>query len=234
MEGNVVVIYNVAHEPPLGLPIAIYFYLTGLSAGSFILSTLAYGFGLARFKSVGKVGVVAAVLLLVLAPLNLIADLGQPLRAWHLFPYLSFTSPITYGSFLLTLYPLNCLVYGFFMFRGDILTLNFSPIFLGLELLLGSVLPVALLLIRPRAYNVLALAVATGALAVALVMATHPDNRWLTIAIAGSPAAVLLLLTVPPRDRHLASSALAAVLVMVGIMAMRYIMVIGGQSIPLS
>ncbi|MCL4465410.1 MAG: polysulfide reductase NrfD [Chloroflexi bacterium] len=66
MEGNIVVIYNVAHESPLGLPIAIYFYLTGLSAGSFTLSTLAYGFGLTQFKAIGKVGVVAAVLLLAL------------------------------------------------------------------------------------------------------------------------------------------------------------------------
>ena len=47
---DVNVIYNVEHEMPLGIPIATYFYLTGLSAGSFIISTLAYGFGIILFR----------------------------------------------------------------------------------------------------------------------------------------------------------------------------------------
>lgn len=350
MEGEVVIIYNVAHEPPLGLPIAVYFYLTGLSAGSFMLSTLSYGFGMTRFKAISKVAVIMAVILLGLAPLNLIADLGQPLRFWHLFPYLSPTSPITYGSFLLTLYPLNCLVYAFFMFRGDhqltrffgllglplaisvhgytgfilalskaralwntalmpmlfltsamvsgialmmlvviikgrlfsedgkvdqrligdlgkmllgaiavdlflvfsdvlvlltadseareaallILTLNFSPIFVGLELLLGSLLPIGLLILKPRWLNLLVLAVATGAMAILLLQTAKVDRGPLEALLLASPLSVLLLMAVPYRERELASASLAAVLVMVGIMAMRYIMVIGGQSVPLS
>src|SRR3972149_2717453 len=118
MGGEVTIVYNVFHEPPLGLPIAIYFYMTGLSAGSFIMSTMAYGFGMKKYKPLGKVGVVLAPVLLVLAPLNLIIDLAQPLRFWHLFPYLQATSPITYGSFLLTLYPINCVVYGFGMYTN--------------------------------------------------------------------------------------------------------------------
>ncbi|HEX9014615.1 MAG TPA: NrfD/PsrC family molybdoenzyme membrane anchor subunit, partial [Chloroflexota bacterium] len=119
MNDEMTLVYNVAHEAPLGPLIALYFYMTGLSAGSFILSTLAYGFGIKRFKPLGKIGVVLATVLLVLAPINLIADLGQPWRFWHLFPYLNFTSPITYGTFLLTLYPLTCVVYAAFMFSGN-------------------------------------------------------------------------------------------------------------------
>ena len=119
MGQDVTVIYNVFHEPPLGILIAVYFYLTGLSAGSFILSTLAYGFGMEKYRPLGKVGVVLAVILLVLAPLCLIGDLGQPLRFWHLFPFLNMTSVITWGTFLLTAYPVNCTIYGFFMFRGN-------------------------------------------------------------------------------------------------------------------
>src|SRR3989304_5225352 len=117
-EGGVQIVYNVFHEQPLGVPLPIYFYMTGLSAGSFILSTLAYGFGMKKFKPVGKIGVVMAILLLAMAPLTLIADLPQPLRFWHLFPYLQATSPITYGSFLLTMYPINCVVYGVCMYTG--------------------------------------------------------------------------------------------------------------------
>lgn len=113
------VVYNVQHEMPLGVLIANYFYMTGLSAGSFILSTLAYGFGVKKYKPLGKVGVVLATVLLVLAPLNLLIDMTLPWRFWHLFVYLNPTSPITWGTFLLTIYPLNCIVYGYFMFKGD-------------------------------------------------------------------------------------------------------------------
>jgi tetrathionate reductase subunit C len=111
-------LYNIHNGETFGTLIAIYFYLTGLSAGSFIISTLSYGFGIERFKPLGKIGVVIATLLLAAAPMFLLAHCGQRLRVWHLFVYLNFTSPITWGSFLLTIYPINCVIYGFFMFRG--------------------------------------------------------------------------------------------------------------------
>ncbi len=116
---DMTLLYTVPHGEAFGLSIAIYFYLTGLSAGSFIISTLAYGFGFEKYKPLGKVGVVIATLLLIAAPMFLLAHSGRPLRAWHLFVYLSGTSPISWGSFLLTIYPINCIVYGYFMFKGD-------------------------------------------------------------------------------------------------------------------
>jgi tetrathionate reductase subunit C len=115
---NAQLLYDIHNGETFGTLIAVYFYLTGLSAGSFILSTLSYGFGYERFKPLGKIGIVIATLLLVAAPMFLIAHSGQRLRVWHLFVYLRFSSPITWGSFLLLLYPINCIVYGFFMFKG--------------------------------------------------------------------------------------------------------------------
>ena len=114
------VLYNIFFQNAFGLNIAIYFYLTGLSAGSFILSTLAYGFGMNQYKPLGKVGVVLATLLLVIAPLFLLIHIGMPQRSWHLFVYLNMNSPITWGSFLLVLYPLNCIIYAYFMFRDKL------------------------------------------------------------------------------------------------------------------
>lgn len=112
-------LYNVFHDHNFGFLIATYFYLTGLSAGSFILSTLSYGFGLERYKPLGKIGIVCATLLLIAAPFFLLLHVGKPLRAWHLFVYLHLSSPITWGSFFLTIYPLNCLIYGYFIFKDD-------------------------------------------------------------------------------------------------------------------
>ncbi len=111
------VLYNIFHQEAFGFNIAMYFYLTGLSAGSFILSTLAYGFGMNQYKPIGRVGVILATLLLVIAPFFLLIHIGMPLRAWHLFVYLNWSSPITWGSFLLIFYPINCIIYGYFMFK---------------------------------------------------------------------------------------------------------------------
>jgi tetrathionate reductase subunit C len=111
------VLFNIHHQEAFGVFIAIYFYLTGLSAGSFILSTLAFGFGMEKYKPIGRVGVILATGLLVIAPLFLLLHIGMPQRAWHLFAYLNLSSPITWGSFLLVLYPINCLIYAFFMFK---------------------------------------------------------------------------------------------------------------------
>jgi tetrathionate reductase subunit C len=128
-------LYTVPHPEAFGFAIACYFYLTGLSAGSFIISTLAYGFGFEKYKPLGKVGVVLATTLLIAAPMFLLLHSGRPLRAWHLFVYLNGTSPISWGSFLLTIYPINCIIYGFFMFRGNAkLTKTFGLIGIPLAL----------------------------------------------------------------------------------------------------
>lgn len=113
------VVYNTPHEIPLGVPIALYFYLTGLSAGSFVISVIAVIGGKKEFKPLGRIGAVVAPVALMVAPLFLIVDLEQPMRFWHLFVFMNPQSPITYGSFLLTVYPINGIIYAWFLFRGD-------------------------------------------------------------------------------------------------------------------
>lgn len=115
----VTVWYNVPHEIPLKFNISTYFFLTGISAASFLISTLAYVFNMQDFKAAGRVGAVLAPIVLVIAPLFLIIDLEQPLRFVHLLYMYNFRSPVTWGTFLLTLYPLNCLVYLFFIYKAE-------------------------------------------------------------------------------------------------------------------
>lgn len=295
------VIYNVRHEMPLTILIAVYFYMTGLSAGSFILSTLAYGFGMKQFKPIGKVGVIMATLLLVLAPLSLIADLGQPLRFWYLFVYLNTTSPITIGTFLLTLYPINCLIYAYFMFRGNLrLTKLFGLIgiplaisvhgYTGFILALGkaralwntAVMPALFLvsamvsgialmmlavIIKDRFFseqkkvNMEIVAALSNLLLVAifvdlflvlsdilvlltadveakegamLILKGNFSPYFLGMEIVLGALIPLFILVLPWTRRYIPAVTLASLLVMAGIMAMRYVMVIGGQAIPLS
>ncbi|MEW6026839.1 MAG: NrfD/PsrC family molybdoenzyme membrane anchor subunit [Planctomycetota bacterium] len=113
------VIYNAPHEIYLEKNIAFYFYLTGVSAASFIISTLAFVFGVERFKAVGRIGAVLAPVVLSIAPLFLVIDLLQPMRFIHLFYMFNFASPVTWGTILLTLYPINCLIYLFFIYKDN-------------------------------------------------------------------------------------------------------------------
>ncbi len=294
-------IYNVHHEMPLGILIATYFYLTGLSAGSFILSTLAYGFGIQKYKPISRSAIILATALLMAAPINLIVDLEQPFRFYHLFLYFNFTSPITYGSFLLTIYPISCIVYGYFMFRenlkvakvcgligiplallvhgytGFILALGkarilwntalMPTIFLVSAMVSGIAMMILVVLImsifKPKQREVFNdLAFDLGKLLVFTIIAdlaligcdililltSHHDAYHAAILIlTGSFAPLfmgveiflgsiipLMLLLLPYTRKSLISHAVASVFVMIGIYAMRYVMVVGGQSLPLS
>ncbi len=72
---------NVFPQETFGALIAVYFYLTRLSAGSFALSTLAYVFGFEKFKPIGKIGVILAALFLIMALLALLLHVGQPFKS---------------------------------------------------------------------------------------------------------------------------------------------------------
>ena len=298
---DVNIIYNIEHEMPLGIPIATYFYLTGLSAGSFIISTMAYGFGWVRFKPLGKIGVVMATLLLMAAPVILLVDLEQPLRFWHLILYLRITSPITWGTFLLSLYPMNCMVYGYFMFKGDLRRTKFfgligiplalmvhgytgfilalgkarvlwntaimPPIFLVSAMVSGLALMILVVIVKdfilqrkkePDRVLIYALGkfmVASILLDLILIgidlsvlltstteayhaahMLLNGEFSFLFLGVEIGLGAILpLFLLLFPFTRHwIPAFVLASVLAMVGIFAMRCIMVIGGLSIPLS
>ncbi|MDI6787966.1 MAG: polysulfide reductase NrfD [Planctomycetota bacterium] len=117
MEELTRIFYNAPHEIYLEKNIALYFYLTGVSAASFVISTLAYVFGVERLKSVGRIGAVVAPIVLAIAPLFLIIDLLQPMRFIYLLYYFNLASPVTWGSILLILYPINCLIYLYFIYK---------------------------------------------------------------------------------------------------------------------
>ncbi|MFQ5786625.1 MAG: NrfD/PsrC family molybdoenzyme membrane anchor subunit [Thermodesulfobacteriota bacterium] len=294
-------IYNVHHEMPLGILIATYFYFTGLSAGSFILSTLAYGFGIQKYTPISQSAMILATVLLLVAPINLVVDLEPPIRFYHLFVYFNFTSPITYGSFLLTIYPISCIVYGYFMFRenvkvakicgligiplallvhgytGFIMALGkarilwntalMPTIFLVSAMVSGIALMILVVLImsifkagQRDTYKeltldlgkILVLTIVTdltliGSDIIILLTSHHDAYHAAMLILKGSFAPMflgveiilgsiipLILLLVPYSRKSLISHAVASVLVMIGIYAMRYVMVVGGQSLPLS
>ena len=296
---DISVLYNVFPQETFGTLIAVYFYLTGLSAGSFVLSTLAFVFGMEKFKPIGKIGVILATLFLVMAPLALLVHVGQPFKAWHLFVHLNITSPITWGSFLLTLYPINCIIYGFFMFKGNkprtrlfgtigiplaifvhgytgfILALGKARalwntalmpfLFLISAMVSGIALMILISIVKDRFFSKektinRELIFGLGQLLVAMILidlflvlsdvlvllVSHAEAQEVAhLILTGKfsfyflvvenlmgkiiPAIILLV----PRFRNLATVTVASVLVVVGIFFMRYVVVVGGEFLPL-
>jgi Ni/Fe-hydrogenase subunit HybB-like protein len=133
---NVDLLYNIHIQETFGIYIAIYFYLTGLSAGSFFISTLGYSFGLKEFKPLGKIGAVMATILLAFAPMFLLFHVGRPLKPWHLFAYINFTSPLSWGSFFLTSYLAVSVGYAYLLFKGDMKRTKIFGL-VGLSLAIG-------------------------------------------------------------------------------------------------
>jgi len=149
------VLYNVPHETPWTICIPLYFYLTGLSAGTFILSTLSPVFGVKLFKPLMLPGAVIAFLLVLLAPVCLILDLYQPARFWHtLVPeYFNRTSALSYGSWLLTLYVVASLIYIYFVFvKNDRATRILGTITLTLVICVGAYTGFAFARLTARAW----------------------------------------------------------------------------------
>ncbi len=296
---DISVLYNTFPQETFGTLIAIYFYLTGLSAGSFVLSTMAYVFGMAKYKPIGKIGVILAAMFLIMAPLALLVHVGQPFKSWHLFMYLNPTSPITFGSFLLTLYPINALVYGFFMFKGNMkMTKLFGTIGIPLAVFVHGYTGFILALGKARAlwntalmpFLFLVSAMVSGIALMVLISIIKDKffskekkiNRDLVFGLGNLLATMILidiflvlsdvlvllvshaeaqevahlllrgkfsiyfigienvmgkvipaLLLLIPRLRNLGTVTLASILVVIGIFFMRYVVVLGGEFLPL-
>lgn len=103
-----------------GLWVAAYIYFIGLSAGSFLISSLVYVFGMKRFERIGRLAVFTAVVTLFLALLAIWADLGHMPRAWHVLAYANFKSPMAWMIWLYSAYMIVLLAEMWFLLRADL------------------------------------------------------------------------------------------------------------------
>ena len=89
---------------PWGLWVAFYIYFIGLSAGSFLLSTLIFVFRVEKLEPVGRLALVQATVCLFLGMVFIFIDLGHWGRAWHVMVYPQTGSILTWESWLYVLY----------------------------------------------------------------------------------------------------------------------------------
>lgn len=299
------VVYTVKHQLPLIMYIGQYFFFTGLSAGSFVISVIATLLGRKEFKPIGKITAILAPVLLIIAPANLIADLEQPLRFWHLMLYYNPTSPITYGSFLLTAYPIVGIIYAIMVYTdrqtpAKVLGILGIPLAIAVHGYTGFILALA----KARSlWNTAAMptifivsAMVSGIGLVVIIAAirlkwfdkkatpeTREQDKRLILQLAQFMAYTIMLdlflivsdilvlltahtdaleagmliltgnfaplfvgveiilgalipmvLVLGPTRKSLTAAVVASILVNIGVYAMRFVMVIGGQTIPLS
>jgi len=111
-------LYEIQHHVAFGPLIVLYFFLAGLSAGLFLLSSASTVFGQQALKPLAKPSALMALATLIPGVLALIIDLGQPLRALFLFIYVNPTSIMSWGSYILLLYGLVCLLYNWFLLNN--------------------------------------------------------------------------------------------------------------------
>lgn len=87
-----------------GLWVALYIYYIGLSAGSFLLSTLVYVFGMKRFEPIGRMAVWQALTCLIIGLYFIFLDLGHPARFWTVFIHQNWESVLAWEIQLYGLY----------------------------------------------------------------------------------------------------------------------------------
>lgn len=111
---------NYGSLVPWGLWVAAYIYFSGLSAGSFLISTLVYVFDMRRFEKIGRIALFTALVTLFLALLSIWVDLGHMGRAWKVMIYANFGSPMAWMIWLYTLYAVVLVLEMWYVVRADL------------------------------------------------------------------------------------------------------------------
>jgi Ni/Fe-hydrogenase subunit HybB-like protein len=81
---------------PWGVWVAFYIYFIGLSAGSFLLSTLVYVFKYEKLERVGRVALLQALFCLLTGMVFILIDLGHWQRFYHALIYPQFNSVLAW------------------------------------------------------------------------------------------------------------------------------------------
>lgn len=95
---------NLTSLVPWGLWVAFYIYFIGLSAGSFLISTMIYVFGLKRFEPIGRIALFSAFIALSAGLVFILIDLGHMERFWTVFFNRSSTSILEWEIHFYNLY----------------------------------------------------------------------------------------------------------------------------------
>lgn len=95
---------HLTQNVPWGFWVALYIYCIGLSAGSFLLSTLIYVFRIKQFEAAGRMALLQALGCMLLAIWLILVDLGHPERFYKVITSWNYTSILAWEALLYTFY----------------------------------------------------------------------------------------------------------------------------------
>jgi Ni/Fe-hydrogenase subunit HybB-like protein len=105
---------------PWGVWVAFYIYFIGLSAGSFLLSTLVFVFRSEKLEPVGRIAVLQAFFCLITGLVFIFIDLGHWERFWHAMIYPQFNSVLAWEIWFYNVYLLLLLGELWLLMRSDL------------------------------------------------------------------------------------------------------------------
>ncbi|MHB9117344.1 MAG: NrfD/PsrC family molybdoenzyme membrane anchor subunit [Burkholderiales bacterium] len=119
MDSQIIEVLNVTRETAW-LPWAVqYFFLIGLSYGSFILTLPYFVFGKMQHERLGRLALLGALVCGLTAPVALLADLHGPGRFLNFYLHFQPHSWMSWGSFFIPLYLGGLLAYAWLVMRAD-------------------------------------------------------------------------------------------------------------------
>ncbi len=122
---------NLSNQVPWGGWVAFYIYFIGLSAGSFLLSTLIYGFGMDKFEKIGRAALLSAIICMMTGILFISLDIGRPDHIMNAVIYWNVTSTMAWEIHFYIVYLILLLVELYFAMRSDLVTLSQTDSFKG-------------------------------------------------------------------------------------------------------
>ncbi|MGV8892005.1 MAG: NrfD/PsrC family molybdoenzyme membrane anchor subunit [Burkholderiaceae bacterium] len=122
MDSQIIEVLNVTRETAW-LPWAVsYFFLIGLSYGSFMLTLPYFVFGRTQHERLARLALLGALVCGLTAPVALLADLHGPGRFLNFYLHFQPQSWMSWGSFFIPVYLGGLLLYAWLALRGDFAT----------------------------------------------------------------------------------------------------------------
>jgi formate-dependent nitrite reductase membrane component NrfD len=131
-----------------GILVVNYLFLAGASAGAFAVSAFAGFAGGAPAHRIARIGALIAPWPVMFGVGLLVLDLGRPLAFYHLFLTVQWTSPMSLGSWLLTIFVVLSLLYAALWLPAPLDSLLRRPVRAGDMLHLRRWEPLSLAAIR--------------------------------------------------------------------------------------
>ncbi|WP_217585778.1 NrfD/PsrC family molybdoenzyme membrane anchor subunit [Lentibacillus saliphilus] len=115
---------NLSSITPWGAWIAFYIFFVGLSAGSFLLSSLIYVFGMYQYERIGKMALFTAVVCMIVALTFVLMDLGRPERFMNAMVFWNVISILAWEIHFYVVYITLLVVELYIAMREDLVRLR--------------------------------------------------------------------------------------------------------------